>query len=68
MCVFLGMRKSGRDLPMWYEHRASEGAGRIAFQHQVCQWSIFLLTVNSASEATRFNYVPIHHRVSLFVA
>lgn len=67
MCVLVGMRKRERDLQMWYEHRALEGAGGIAFQHRVCRWSIFLLTVNSASEATRFNYVPIHHWISLFM-
>lgn len=62
MCVLVGMRERERDLQMWSEHRASEGAGGIAFQQSVSRWSLFLLTVTSASGATRFNYVPIHHR------
>jgi hypothetical protein len=66
MCVLVGMRERERDLQMWSEHHASEGASGIAFQHGVSRWSLFLLTVNSPSGATRFNYVPIHHRVSLF--
>lgn len=67
-CVLVGMCKTERDLQMRYDPRVSEGAGGIAFQHRVCQWSIFLLTVDSASGATGFNYAPIHHRVSLFTA
>lgn len=47
MCVLVGMCKTKRDLQMWYDRRASEGSGGIAFQHRVCRWSIFLLTVDS---------------------